>query len=506
MSDFEHDASFEQAADAAGLDLDRYEACYQQLFSEALADGVITAEERERLERAAETMGLDVTRLGALENALENAYTVHHGVKPLHTVGMFKALESIMPATAVDVDVDLTTAEPPAPAEGVPDELSMLRTRVRFLEERVKELEVELEETRAHVAVEVDFSDLDAPIASSQLEEPAALHRRLRHDPRDVATLHALVQAHAGDADRQWCAAQALVYLGEANEFERDLYAQHKSDTLISPKAAIDATAWKRLLHHPDDEALTSDILSVLASAVLLAHSSALKAKGQLPELPPERRVDLEATTLAAARCFGWAAQTLGTAVPPIFTSPDSDSVAQMWPSVPPGVLLGKRALSGRTPVQLAFLAGHHLAYYRRERFIRKVVPSIMDLEDLFLAALLIGNKALPINAEVRQRVAPITGAIEPLLEAGEIDKLRAAYKRFVEHGGRTNLQRWAQAADMTAVRAGFALCGDLTVAEEMLEVSGSTQVNALMDDLLVFATGDRYSKLRAHMGIGVRG
>jgi hypothetical protein len=504
MGEFEHDASFEQVADAAGLELDRYEACYQQLFSEALEDGVITAEERGRLTRAAETMGLDGTRLDALENALESAYSVHHGVKPLHTVGMFKALESIMPNTTVDVEMDAQPAEPPSPSEGVPDELSMLRTRVRFLEERTKSLEAELEEARAHIAVEVDFSDLDAPIASSQLEEPAALHRRLRHDPRDVATLHGLVLAHAGDTDRQWCAAQALVYLGEANQFEQDLYAQYRSDTLIAPKAAVDANAWKRLLHHPDDETLTSDILGVLASAVLLAHSSALKAKGQLPELPAERRLDLATTTIAAARCFGWAAQTLGMQVPALYAAPDSDAVAQMWPSVPPGVLLGKRALSGRSPVELAFLAGHHVAYYRRERFIRKVVPDIMDLEDLFLSALLIGNKALPINAEVRARVEPITAAIEPLLEATEIDRLRSAYKRFVEHGGRTNLQRWATAADMTAVRAGFALCGELSVAEKMLELEGSTQVKAIMNDLLIFATGERYSKLRAHMGIRI--
>ena len=42
MGDFEHDASF-QASEASGhLNLDRYEDAYQQLYSEALEDGVIT--------------------------------------------------------------------------------------------------------------------------------------------------------------------------------------------------------------------------------------------------------------------------------------------------------------------------------------------------------------------------------------------------------------------------------------------------------------------------------
>src|SRR5690606_27777292 len=158
---------------------------------------------------------------------------------------------------------------------------------------------------------------------------------------------------------------------------------------------------------------------------------------------------------------------------PPLYASPDDPGVCGMLPVVPPALGLGKGALSGRTPPELAFLAGQQLAFFRPERFIRLLVPGIVDLQDMFLAALLIGNRMLPLAASVRGRVEPIAKAIEPLLEAAEIDRLRAAYQRFVEHGGIANLQRWAGAADLTAVRAGFLLAGDLSVARKMLELEG---------------------------------
>jgi len=176
------------------------------------------------------------------------------------------------------------------------------------------------------------------------------------------------------------------------------------------------------LIFHPDDEELTSDILAVIVKAVLLAHSAASKAAGKLPQLSAERRLDPMTSTVQAARCFGWAAQTLGMSPPLLYAAPEIEVLAQLIPTVPPLCGLGKLALSGRTPQELAFVAGQQLAYYRPERFIRLVVPDVVDLQDLFLAALAIGNPKLPLNADVRSRVEPIARAVEPLLASREVD------------------------------------------------------------------------------------
>lgn len=501
MSEFEHDAGFQAAESLGDLDLNRFEGVYQQLYSEALEDGVITEEERARLARAAEELGLDPSRLSSLEDALRKAYEANHGTAVLDTASMFS---SGAPSKAPpDFVPSVKPPERPA-AEVVSDEVQTLRARVAFLEERVESLEAQLEEAREQVAYEVDFSDLDAPVPSVALDEPEALHRRLRHDPRDVGTLRSLFLAYGGDADRQLCVARALAYLGEANGVEKDVVAEHAHDGLMTPRAAVDGAGWRRLLFHPEDEVLTSDILAVIVSAVLLAHGAALKQRGLLPELRAERRLDPDESTVQSARCFGWAARTLGMSPMALFASPDDDLVARVVPTVPPVLLLGKRTLSGRTAPELAFIAGQQLAYFRPERFIRLLVPDIVDLQDIFLAALKIGNPSLPLNPGVRQRVDPIAAGIEPLLDGAAKDQLRAAYKRFVEHGGIANLQRWGQAADLTATRVGFALAGDLHVAQAMLELGGASHVEARMDDLIIFSTGERYAKLRAHLGITI--
>ncbi len=502
MAEFEHDESF-RAIEASGhLSLDRYEAAYQELFSEALEDGVITHEERERLDRAAETLGLDATRLRALEKAMRGAYEAHHGFNVLDTSRMFAPRQTLH---APAPDFVATVHPPAAPSEDASAERDALRARVAFLEERVRELELKLEDARSQVAYEVDFSDLDAPVPSVALAEPTSLHRRLRHDPRDKDTLWLLFEAYAHDADRRYCIAHALAYLGDTDpRVAESLAGERSGDDLIHPTQALDASGWRRFVFHPDDDAVTSDVLAVIVSAVLLAHSGALKQAGKLPALEAGRLLDPRTSTVQAARCVGWAADALGMRPPPVYANPDAYAVASLIPHVPPVCSLGKLALSGRTPNELAFLAGQQLAYYRPERFVRLLVPDIVQLQDLFLAALSLGNPKLPLHADVRARVGPIASAVEPLLEANELDRLRAAYRRFVEHGGVANLQRWALAADLTAVRAGFALCADLTTAQRMLELTGAPHVEQAMDDLILFLTSDRFAQLRAHMGVTV--
>jgi hypothetical protein len=494
MGDFEHDATFQATAVSGNLELDKYEVYYQQLLSEAMEDGVITAEERAELERAASSLGLDPKRLVALEKALLGAYETHHGVEVLETGAMFAPVDREAAAEAAAAAA--TETETPQQT------IDRLLARVGELETRVKQLEDELESARENMAIEVDFSDVEMQtIPPSDVD---ALHRRLKHDPRDAATLKALFNAFDGDVDRQWCIAQALVFLERGDEVHRTLYEQHQSSALIQPTSAIDGANWQRLLHHPEDEPITGEILSLIVSPVLLGHISAMRHAGTLPTLDPKRRIDGEDSTVQAGRCFNWAGQLLGTSTPPLYAEPSFEGLAQMVPGVPPSSVLGKKALSGRDARELAFIAGRHLAFYRQDRFIRLLVPSIVDLEDVFLAALLIARPQLPVAEDVRKRVTPVSAALESMLEATDIDRLRGSFMRFVEAGGRTNLQRWAFASDATAQRTGLLLCNDLGVAKSMLELSDPHDLGEAVDDLLVFSTSARYAELRKTIGIAI--
>jgi hypothetical protein len=135
---------------------------------------------------------------------------------------------------------------------------------------------------------------------------------------------------------------------------------------------------------------------------------------------------------------------------------------------------------------------------------VRLLIPDVRSLEDIFLAALSIGNPGLPLHANVKQLVVPIAQAIEPILEPAAIDRLRGQFLRFVEEGGRTNLQRWAAAVDKTCARAGLLLSNDLKAAHNVFAAEDAASADAKMDDLIAFAVSDRYAMLRKQMGIAV--
>ncbi|HVJ89142.1 MAG TPA: hypothetical protein VM580_05010 [Labilithrix sp.] len=488
---FTHGASFEVGEIAGNMRHGKLEGMYEELFAEVIEDGIITQEERNRLDKMADNLGLDRGRLRKLEQALQAAYEARHRI--------------------VIKDLSFTDEPPPAtimPLEVPTDQRTLaLERRIKFLEGRIEELERELEAARAHVAVEVDLSDVTAEEAPD--DDPAELARRVRHDPRDVDSLHALFRLYkkAGELDRQWCVAQVLSYLKAANGEEQDCYASHREAALIRPTASVSQEAWKRLLFHPEEEPLVGEIFSVVVSAVLIGRLSALRRDKQLVKLDPAKKQEPTTTTVQAVRCFHWASAILGMHAPALFADADYEGFVEMVPGVPPASRIGAQALSGRSAAELAFLAGRHLASYREEHFVKMLVPSARGLEDIFLAALSIGNPGLPLSAQVKQLVVPIAKAIEPIVEPAGVDRLRGHFLRFVEEGGRTNLQRWAVATDRTVARAGLLLANDLGAAHNIFTLEAkadNSSIDEKMDDLMSFVVSDRYSKLRRQIGIAI--
>ena len=479
---FEHSAAFTPAELSGALGLGPLEAQYQELFADALEDGVITTEERAQLERAADNLGLDPKRLLKLEQAMIAAYEVHHRVR---IVEQYEEPQSLV-IPAAQMGTDNTT----------------LIQRIRELEARVGELEEELRKAQASINVEVDLSEVEAA-ADAAVEEPSDCWRRARRDPLNPAPYRDLFRIYEarGAVDERWCLAQVLDALGAANESQRAVREQHRSTMLIAPHRGVSPSAWHDLLFHPEEEILTGQILGVIAPAVLIGRVAVLRREGKLYEPDAASKQDPARATVTAVRALPWAAKVLGLEAPPMYVDKERDAGYLHVPGVPPLSVMGKRVLSGRSQLEHAFLAGRHLCAYRQEHFVKTLFSAVPDLEDLFWAALTIGNPTLPIPENVKARVTPVARAIEPLLDPTQIDTLRGQYLRFVEDGGRTNLMRWSSAVEKTACRAGLLLCNDLETALGLLETEEGKR-GELARDLLVFCASERYFELRRLIGI----
>lgn len=488
--EFEHRVSFEPGEMAANVRLGKLEMMYEELYAEVIEDGIITQEERAQLDKMADSLGLDKARLRQLEFALGAAYEARHQV----VIKEMYESEEDKEGPRASLQVGPAAQQLPA----------TVQQRIAFLERRVVDLEKQLEEARANVSVEVDLSGVTAKDVPD--DDPIELQRRLRHDPRDENALHSLYRVYEKkkDEDGKWCVAHALVYLNQASPDERAHYTKFRETALVKPKSALSADAWSRLLLHPDEEPLVGEIFAVVVSAVLVGRLSALRRDKQLQKLEAEKRQDPAVSTIQAVRCFAWAAAILGMHAPQLFVYPDFEGTVELVPAMPPATKIGGKSLSGRSAAELAFIAGKHLAQHRAQEFIRALIPGIVDLEDIFLAALSIGNPGIPMNERGKQIVVPIARAIEPILEPNAIDALRGHFLRFVEEGGRTNLQRWASGVDRTAQRAGMLLANDLKAAHNVFDLEDKDRTQERMDDLLAFVSSDRYGKLRKQIGIAV--
>jgi len=495
-NDFALAEGFQPGAPSGGLGLGVLEAQYEELFAEVLEDGVITEEERQRLEKAAENLGLERDRLARLEEAMTAAYETHHRVRVVDISA--RKGPSITPlASPPPISV------PARQAAGAVDtrELEQLRTEVQHLRARVAELGLELERAQAALNVEVNLSEIEA--AAAAVQSPEEAWKQVRRDPHDPAAYRALYEAYdaAGVPDGKLLTAQALVALDAATPAERELARQGEPVALMTPARSIDASLWQSALTHPEQEPVVGAIFSVVAPAILIGRVTTLRRDGLLPPLAPEKKQDPAATTVMAVRAVPWAAAILGLAVPGIFVEKDQDSAYEQRPGVPPVTIVGRGALSGRSAAELAFLAGRHLAGYRAEHFVKTLFDATEDLEDLFVAALLIAHPQLPLRPSHRARIEPLARAIEPLLEPTQHDALRGHYLRFTEEGGRVNLHRWRLAVDRSAARVGLALSQSLSASLGVL-AREEGRLGPLGLDLLSYATSDRFLRLRRALGV----
>ncbi len=484
---FRHSGDFTPGEVSGGLGLGPLGSEYEELFAEVLEDGVITAEERGRLDKVALNLGLDRERLRRLEESMVAAYQARHRVR------VIERFEDPLVA--------------PTPTEVAPDshtDPAVLLAEVRRLTARVAELEEELRRARAAVNVEVDLGDLESAVEAS-VEDPDEHWKRVRRDPTDTATLRELYRIYRAksDWDGAFCAAQALVTLGDAQAEERELFEAHRPKGLISPRTSVSPVTWLDCLFHQEEDHLTSQIFALIAPAVLVGRVTALRRDGLLVQPSPESQQDPTSSTLMAVRAIGWGATLLGLGAPRVHIEKNQETGYRHTAGVPPFTVVGGGALRGRSETELAFLAGRHLSGYRGEHFVKTLYTAVHELEDLFLAALLIAQPALPIPSAVKARVEPKARVIAPLFEAPQLDALRGCFQRFIEEGGRTNLQRWSSAVDKTQVRVGLALSQDLASATRLLEAEEGPR-GPLARELIAFSTSSRFLRLRKQLGIAL--
>ena len=178
-----------------------FERHYESLFAEALQGGEISPQERERLDLAARSLGLDARRVAALEQALLEAWESD----------VAETLVEPQPDTLADRSPS-SMAPPAGPVEEDPPTLSRPRHRKKL--------------RRREGSPEIPFGEL---------------HSRYHEATR------------AGAIDDAWRIAEVLQQRGAATPEEKAFFDRHRRPGPIRPKHPLDADGWTLLSHDGED-------------------------------------------------------------------------------------------------------------------------------------------------------------------------------------------------------------------------------------------------------------
>jgi hypothetical protein len=338
----------------------------------------------------------------------------------------------------------------------------------------------------------------------------AEFERIAQLSPTRASTFARLFALHqrAGRTDRAWLAGLALEELGAADMDQQLFVDQFRPEGPIRPSKSLDDALWDDALRAPGADDVVTEVLRAITGAAVAARVSELRDAKKLVTLDPDRRQSAT-STVTAVRSFQWAAHVLGMEAPDLYVLDNVPGGIAAVQAATPSTALGPDVLRGLSASDLAFLAGRHLTYYRREHYALVCWPTLNELSALFLGAVKLAMPDLPVPDHLGEAIARARKLLKRHANDADKQALGAAVKRLDARGGRVDLAAWIKSVELTAQRAGLLLCGDLAVA--MRRTKGETRAIADLTadqkrgDLLAFCASEKLARVREALKIDAK-
>lgn len=324
--------------------------------------------------------------------------------------------------------------------------------------------------------------------------------------PRSVEIyrrLHELL-SRGSNTDRVYLIGSVLVALGEAEINEQLSYTQYAPEGLLRASRAFDDATWAKLA--PRSHVAELDRVMAVLEPVAMAFWFETQAPRLKELMPSEKgRVNTKQSTLSAVCCFAWASQLLKVDEPAFYIEPDNVRIsAATLPTEEPALLLGRNVLSGRSVVELSFIAAHHLTYSRRPWRLLAFWTDAARLSALLHAAVKLVKPELELElGEFGER---LRNMLSDRLEPAHAEELTLAVDAMLESKRQLDVLNWARSVEETACRAGLLASGDVTVAGSVLAVAGAPlggqSAADRARDLLPFSVSREFAALRKQFGV----
>ncbi len=309
--------------------------------------------------------------------------------------------------------------------------------------------------------------------------------------------------------DKAWCVCQALAFLQRADAEETQFFEQYRQKNFVRAKARLTDEMWHRNVFHRDEDTLVGQIFAAVWQGVSLLKSGEHKQFN----LKRKEKRDVQNDQTVFAKTFNYVTQVLNLQPPEVYFRPEQQTDMQLANTkeknqLIPSLIVGAQMLQGRGDKELAFPVAAFLTKLRPEHYLRLTIPTNTELGIAFISAIKLVQPQFPVPpnqaATVDQYVDMMRKSVPPEWH----EQLAIVVKRFIESKGEINLQKWSQAVDLTAHRAGFIIANDLALAARFIQMEpatvGGLSAKDKIKELVLYSISEEYFEIRPHLGFAI--
>lgn len=319
------------------------------------------------------------------------------------------------------------------------------------------------------------------------------LERVLRDplDPRPYPALFDLLVSES-NRDRALVVASAMNFLDVAHPTADGLRRSYPQPPTLGIVLDLGSEGYRRLLHPELDPTLT-EIFEVAAPAVIDIVLSRLTLRERMRHPGPALKGE-EWLGRTVAR----SAAILGAPSPRLFARRIPGPALTTAATKPPGLLVYTPALAGVDQAVISFMIGKRVLELSPPFLARALCPSVSELKALASSAVRIATETMdPRDHPLRER-----------LKRDEIAGIAMAIEASKARGGKLDVLRWSQLADLSASYGGLLLAGDLEAARAAMalepQAPGDLNPREKMRELVAWHLGDTCASLRRSLGLAL--
>ena len=382
--------------------------------------------------------------------------------------------------------------------------------------------------TAYEVTVALDGQNLDrhrqlaaiyTEMGGEQIDKAIAAHHTiLARNKAELASYRALKELYIRSFQREKAAAvaYALYLLRKEDPADLSLVEEMKARPLRPATRTLSKELW-RLLAHPDEDARLGALFQTLRDVAMASHAHAWKDHG----ISRKDRLGLAGNAFYE-KALRYGFEALDSPMPEVYAQPDDPELGERsyrlviamdkeakekgTMALPiPCLLLGKGLLSAQRPErEVIYEIGRLAALLRPERAVRTVYSTAAQLGLIIDAALFLGGAEAGAAPKVIETAQGLSRALPPAaLE--QVRRIGAAL-RETEVQSEAAAHAWLGSSDLTAVRAGLVLSGDLETVALLLATDppGMTPLSPKQRllDIIHFTVTEEYFTIRQHLGL----